>query len=158
MLRKTRKRKYRSHAVDYSGYTFKSKLETRWAYLFNLLSLSWVYEGKMYNVQRGKLFPHGARYVPDFHFVNLIAEVKPTKPTQEEIVKAISVLSVERKKFCFLVGMPGQFNECLTICVTNSEIDFKIIPVWSLLEITEEAFFAAVEEAAKIKFMPKRKQ
>lgn len=42
--------------TDYRGITFRSKLEARWAYLFDQLGLNWQYE------------PNGPATAPDFWF------------------------------------------------------------------------------------------
>lgn len=58
----------------YKGIQFRSRLEARWAYYFDLLGLPWVYEPEAYSLPSGN-------YLPDFflstkHRKNVFVEVK----------------------------------------------------------------------------------
>lgn len=58
----------------YKGIQFRSRLEARWAYYFDLLGLPWVYEPEAYSLPSGN-------YLPDFfistkHRKNVFFEVK----------------------------------------------------------------------------------
>jgi hypothetical protein len=58
--------------VNYSGVTMRSKLEARWAIIFDLLGINWDYEPCHYEVGPG------LGYLPDFYLpeLELWAEVK----------------------------------------------------------------------------------
>lgn len=46
--------------TQYKGYRFRSRLEARWAIVFDELGIDWVYE------QQGYVLPSGQKYLPDF--------------------------------------------------------------------------------------------
>jgi hypothetical protein len=53
-------RKARAIETLYDGHRFRSRLEARWAVLFNRMGLEWEYEPEGYELSNGK------RYLPDF--------------------------------------------------------------------------------------------
>jgi hypothetical protein len=57
----------------YKGYRFRSRLEARWAVLFDSAGIEWVYE------QEGYTLSDGQNYLPDFWLPRwgVFAEVKP---------------------------------------------------------------------------------
>jgi hypothetical protein len=59
--------------TEYNGYKFRSRLEARWAYYFDLCKIRWAYE------QEGYTLSDGQRYLPDFWLpdCNQFVEVKP---------------------------------------------------------------------------------
>jgi hypothetical protein len=67
----------------YQGYTFRSRLEARYATFFDALDLPWLYEYQGFNVD-------GTWYLPDFYFPTLdtYGEVKPTTFTEKEFALA----------------------------------------------------------------------
>ena len=46
--------------TQYKGYRFRSRLEARWAVVFDALDLEWVYEPEGYDLGGG------VKYLPDF--------------------------------------------------------------------------------------------
>lgn len=71
----------------YKGKHFRSTLEARWAVLFDTIGWSWDYEPD--------LEVDGLKYIPDFQCVSPVEpnlewwiEIKPTFPTEAEIMKA----------------------------------------------------------------------
>lgn len=54
----------------YNGYRFRSRLEARWAYFFDLISLKYVYEHKGFSMSSGEW------YLPDFFLPELNAYVE----------------------------------------------------------------------------------
>lgn len=56
----------------YRGYRFRSRLEARWAVVFDALGIRWQYEHEGYKL------PSGKRYLPDFYLpdVDVLVEVK----------------------------------------------------------------------------------
>jgi hypothetical protein len=67
----------------YDGIWFKSRLEARWAVLFDILEIPYVYEIRHFDLG-------GIIYIPDFWLptLNCWIEVKGEKPTPEEGLKA----------------------------------------------------------------------
>lgn len=59
--------------TEYKGILFRSRLEARWAILFDALELEWVYEPECFKL------PSGLKYTPDFYIpkFDLYVEVKP---------------------------------------------------------------------------------
>lgn len=70
----------------YAGYKFRSRLEARWAVLFDLLGIDWLYENEGYNVC-------GECYLPDFELTqyNAFFEVKGPQPYSHEVLHNLSV-------------------------------------------------------------------
>ena len=58
----------------YAGYLFRSRLEARWAVLFDALGIKWEYEPEGFDLGRA------GRYLPDFRLTALDVwiEIKPT--------------------------------------------------------------------------------
>lgn len=86
--------------TSYRGWTFRSRLEARWAMLFDLLRLRWAYEPEGFDLRR-----RGAGlYVPDFWLPDLgcWVEVKPTCPSEVVWTKALA-LHVETRQPVFVV-------------------------------------------------------
>src|SRR5688572_20408908 len=73
----------------YAGCRFRSRLEARWAVVFDHLEIEWQYEVQGYEI------PGGGRYLPDFWLptVGLWVEVKGQfAPGQwDELVRAVDV-------------------------------------------------------------------
>lgn len=70
--------------TEYSGYRFRSRLEARWAVVFDCLGLTWEYEPEGFDLGEG------VRYLPDFRLPHLRMwiEIKPAIPLSEsEVVK-----------------------------------------------------------------------
>lgn len=66
--------------TTYNGILFNSRLEARWAYIFDQLNLSWMYEPEGFE-------SNGQRYLPDFYIKNweCFVEVKnPVNPAKEK--------------------------------------------------------------------------
>jgi len=59
--------------TEYKGVLFRSRLEARWAILFDALKLDWVYEPECFELS------NGMKYTPDFYIqkYNLYIESKP---------------------------------------------------------------------------------
>jgi len=65
--------------TEWKGYRFRSRLEARYAVLFEHLGLNWDYEPQGYELQDGR------RYLPDFLLrdLGLFIEVKGTNPSEQ---------------------------------------------------------------------------
>jgi hypothetical protein len=59
--------------TEYKGILFRSRLEARWAVLFDSFNLKWVYEPECF------ILSNGQKYTPDFYIneMNLYIEIKP---------------------------------------------------------------------------------
>lgn len=74
----------------YNGTTFRSRLEARWAYYFDLLGLKWYYE------YEGFVLNDGTKYVPDFYIPGFgYIEIKPDNGVTEESIRKCKMLSNE---------------------------------------------------------------
>ena len=71
----------------YRGVDFRSRNESRWAFLFTLLGQRWQYEPRFFELRNGNYLPDF--FLPDANRGNgLWVECKPTYPTEEEAWKA----------------------------------------------------------------------
>lgn len=99
----------RAIETRYKGRLFRSRLEARYAVLFDALGIQWDYEPE------GFEFSDGTRYLPDFWLKvpdkpgqGYWIEVKAGKPTPPEVHK-LTMLAVESGHRCwFLTGTPGE--------------------------------------------------
>jgi len=110
MTKYTWKRNYdiKSKPTVYTGMRkdkpteFKSKLEARWAVLFDLLGQEWEYE------PHAILVDGSYKYCPDFWIPksDCYYEIKPGVPTEEEYKKAEMCLMATGKDIFFLCDTP----------------------------------------------------
>jgi hypothetical protein len=54
----------------FKGVKFRSRLEARWAYYFDLIGVEWDYEPQGFNLRSGN-------YCPDFYVCGAFIEIKP---------------------------------------------------------------------------------
>jgi hypothetical protein len=91
-------------AIDthYDGYTFRSRLEARWALWMDATGIQYEYEPEGYEMD-------GVRYLPDFWLPEreCWAEVKPKRPDAEEREKARRLSEGTGSPVLFLIGTPG---------------------------------------------------
>lgn len=77
----------RAIETSYAGCRFRSRLEARWAVVFDHLDITWQYEPQGYEI------PGGGRYLPDFWLASLglWAEVKGrfAKGEWEQLIRAV---------------------------------------------------------------------
>ena len=95
----------RAIETEYAGCRFRSRLEARWAVLFDALGLVWNYEPEGFD-----LGPVG-RYLPDF-FVpawGAFVEVKPAPPTpiEDELCRQ---LGADGRRVVMFAGEPWPFR------------------------------------------------
>lgn len=93
--------------VEYNNYTFRSKTEAKWARLFDLLNIEYVYEPDTYVLLRSE--KRKIRYLPDFYLPeqDLFLEVKNMgnkKPTIEECLKAYLLATHVKKRVLIAFG------------------------------------------------------
>lgn len=86
-------RQYNIPAIPtaYKGIVFRSRLEARWAIFFDTLKVEYLYEPQPFITRLGG-------YLPDFYLpkTKWLVEIKPSAPTNEELVK---VRDVSRQSF-----------------------------------------------------------
>lgn len=100
---------------------FRSKLEVKWAQLFEGLGISSIYEPCGVVTSKGQ-------YIPDFYLPALKTwiEVKPFKPSHIELLKFIEVC-VKHKEFGFLVqGYPKSFPCGVEPHLANCNVDLVL--------------------------------
>jgi hypothetical protein len=80
--------------TEYAGHLFRSRLEARWAYVFDLMKIRWEYEPEGFEVNARLTDPScdtRFRYLPDFWLPDLKvwAEVKGTLRSEVELLKLV---------------------------------------------------------------------
>lgn len=109
----------RAIGTRYAGCFFRSRLEARWAIVFDVLGIRWEYEADGYQLRSGP-------YLPDFRLPaeKCFVEVKPQPSSRPELVKAYELASeVEAEGWRFLLleseiprsaeRLPEEFYACL---------------------------------------------
>lgn len=87
----------------YQGYLMRSRLEARWAVYFDALGVEWDYEPEGFELSDVGL------YLPDFWLktVNMWAEVKPTRFTDDEDAKCVALADASGYPVLRLEGTPS---------------------------------------------------
>ena len=97
----------------YKGRRFRSRLEARWAIFFDAIDIGWEYETEGYQIGPTK-------YLTDFKLlsfgstkVDLFVEIKPRKPSIDEIKKCYEVSVGTNTDMLLICGTPGlpEFSE-----------------------------------------------
>ncbi|HLS11239.1 MAG TPA: hypothetical protein VK050_03665 [Flavobacteriaceae bacterium] len=91
----------------YKGRRFRSRLEARWAIFFDAIDIGWEYETEGFEL--GK-----TRYLTDFKLssfgnneVDLFVEIKPKRPSIEDIKKCYQVSIKTGTDMLLICGTPG---------------------------------------------------
>lgn len=102
--------------TNYKGCKFRSRLEARWAVLFDHQQIEWDYEPDGFKLRSDwkgkgpKRCPDKTvyTYLPDFWLpqVGMYAEVKPMTPTETELAKIILLAQKTEKPVLILDGAP----------------------------------------------------
>ncbi len=99
---------HRAIETRYAGYRFRSRLEARYAVLFDSLGIKWDYEPEGFELGGGK------RYLPDFwlHWPDkpgwgYWVEIKALAPTPGEVDRMKLVCEQTGHHGWFMVGAPG---------------------------------------------------
>jgi hypothetical protein len=92
--------------TEYSEILFRSRLEARWAILFDTLKLEWVYEPECF------ILSNNQKYTPDFYIkkYDLYIEIKPTFEWIENQYH-LNRYKLFEKKLLVLSGDFPNFNE-----------------------------------------------
>lgn len=85
------------------GHRFRSRLEARWAVAFTEAGITWQYEPEGFDL--GEV----GFYLPDFWLpkVSMWAEVKPDRPTDQELRKVAALVNQSGKPCLLLIGQPA---------------------------------------------------
>ena len=141
------KNKIKALPTTYSGVTFRSRLEARWAVYFDVIGLEWEYELQGYALPAGW-------YLPDFWLpqVRLHAEVKPFDLTPLEMLKVEQLVEGTEHGCLLLCGSP-RFSpvpvvEFGTYCCEeetdkNTRICDTVISMHKNYPINEHRFFSS---------------
>lgn len=91
----------------YKGRRFRSRLEARWAIFFDSIDIGWEYETEGFQLGETK-------YLTDFRIqsfgtnkIDLYVEIKPNKPSIEEIKKCYEVANGTNTCVALICGTPG---------------------------------------------------
>jgi hypothetical protein len=93
----------------YRNYRFRSRLEARWAVVFDVLGMEWEYEREGFDLP-------GGRYLPDFWVPYRAAtppgwgfwiEIKPDVPTERETQLCSDLARLSGHRTFVLCGDPG---------------------------------------------------
>jgi hypothetical protein len=116
--------------TEYKGYRFRSRLEARWAIFFDAFSLDWDYEKEGFDLG------DGIYYLPDFWIndTHCWIEIKPTKPSKEEIEKCRRLADNTEWFVMLLPGTPsellGRLDQTFYVWTKDEEAE---LGSWSLL-------------------------
>ena len=79
---------YKRKRCIYKGTVFQSKLEARWAVIFDALGIDWIYEPETFRIEWGNEI---ICYCPDFYLpkLKIYVEVKPTNDALKQKAYAI---------------------------------------------------------------------
>jgi hypothetical protein len=91
----------------YKGRRFRSRLEARWAIFFDAIDIGWEYETEGFEIGNTK-------YLTDFKLlsfgsteVDMYVEIKPRRPSIEEIGKCYKVAVGTNTDMLLICGTPG---------------------------------------------------
>ncbi len=92
--------------TKYKGCRFRSRLEARYAVLFDALGIEWHYEPEGFELE------HYGRYLPDFYLpqIDMWAEVKAKPFDINERNKAFALSSGTNKPVIQLTSMPEPYD------------------------------------------------
>lgn len=100
--------------TKYKGYRFRSRLEARWAVLFDYLAIPWEYEKEGFDLGAA------GYYLPDFWLpttydrignAGIWAEIKGQNPTESETERCEALALHTRHSVVMLVGSPMTYSE-----------------------------------------------
>jgi hypothetical protein len=96
--------------TKYDGHEFRSRLEAKWAVMFNCLGIPYEYEPHCVTVSGDGYLPErGVGYLPDFYLPDMgsYAEVKPELPTPTELYKCQRLAIQTGNPVVLLIGQPA---------------------------------------------------
>jgi hypothetical protein len=97
--------------VEYNNYTFRSKTEAKWAKLFDVLEIEYVFEPDTYvlDIINDNNKRKSIRYLPDFYLpsLDIYLEIKnngKNRPNMDECQKAFLLSTQAKKRVIILFG------------------------------------------------------
>lgn len=126
----------------YKGFRFRSRLEARWAILFDTIGIPWIYEPE------GFVLNNGAMYLPDFYLPDCkqFFEVKGIM-TFKDMFKMKAF--VDEANVCLTVGYDDFTFETSSL-IYNSKAD---IMIWDFPECKQGSFLAKCQKCSKYYFI-----
>ena len=120
----------RAITTRYKGYSFRSRLEARWAVFFDHLKIRWEYEPEGFELG------NGLRYLPDFWLpdVGIWVEVKPDAPDDAAREKAWRLVQKSKRLLFMTNGMPDNFGSIFATCQGDwlHQHEFRATILWQL--------------------------
>jgi hypothetical protein len=132
--------------TTYNGQTFRSRLEARWAIVFDLLDISWEYEPQLFRTPRG-------HYLPDFKIKvrsekkSCFVEVKGPEPIPIDYERAANIAYQTGMRMRFLVGAFPSFEPGAVRTFTDRPYPRFTRALW--IPATKGELASAVEKARK---------
>lgn len=127
----------------YNGIQFRSRLEARWAFFFDLCKIKWNYELEGYEF-------NGKKYLPDFYLPEseIYVEVKPNLSFVKEpyvFNKVIDFMKSSPKKMLVFVDTPVKakyysFEGFISIQTGEATLD-ELHLVWLMDKETYKPFY-----------------
>jgi len=131
----------------YNGYNFRSRLEARWAVWFDCMEIKYRYETEGYDLEK-------EGYLPDFWLYGdrTWIEIKPDRPSFEEIEKAVELEQKTGFPVIFFCGTPWP-SECFRVHYQEENGSFKEIfyDTWED-SIQDYKLVRAFQKARKARF------
>jgi ClpX C4-type zinc finger len=146
--------------TTYAGHGFRSRLEARWAVLFNTLGFVWDYEPDKFELAFGSGTP--IWYIPDFllHCAKKAGgayiEIKPDRPTELHLTKCRLLAQQTGCEVVLYAGAPGEhlawvWNRDGQLCHDGKEDVRVLIDVFSR-SASPPSWDAAIKTANAWKF------
>lgn len=141
----------------YNRYSFRSRLEARWAVFFDAIKVGWAYEPTNFRTMAGP-------YLPDFQLINdsnkVFVEIKPGWPSAQEQNRCIGLAQLQRDAIIFFCcGSPGA--ETIMPVVFREEYQTHMLSTWNdgnhsfwmkLIQCDEMAVTLAYHQASTAEF------
>jgi hypothetical protein len=143
--------------TEYKGYRFRSRLEARWATLFDWMSYDWRYE------PQGVRFEDGTTYLPDFFIEGGTAsrlqsiekpilspgfwiEIKGGSPTQEEVDNCVKLSESDSRPVFMFTGVNNN-DECIRCIPNRSPEKIECVDLLGLIILSERSSDHSLMEA-----------
>lgn len=109
----------------YAGRRYRSRIEARWAVLFDCLGVAFEYEPDCFEVG-------GRRYLPDFWLrrQNLFVEVKGKDPTDEEKAKCAALARETAVETLIAIGGPQERFQIIRFAQDGEEHEGLWVIAW----------------------------
>lgn len=152
-------RKIKPIDTEYKGYLFRSRLEARYAVMFDELGWTWEYEKEGYELKSG-------RYLPDFWFpdIECFAEIKPEGIILNRDIERIVELSYNFPVILFegapesrsyLYFYEGHQTECIPVELSNKYYPFFWSDYFDKKHFKETGIAIKVAKQKRFEFLNK---